>query len=508
MLAMAEGLLTRLRTGLAAHGGESPAAAAERIARSVVALGLSHIALRACDRVGPRARVLGWTRIDNRGQLFIGRDFSVLCTFCGVELATAPGGVLTIGDQVTINFGTLITAAREVRIGDRVSIGPYCVVCDTDVPHPLDGGPEDRGRPIVVEEGAWLAARVTLLPGAHVGAGAVVSAGSVVSGHIPAGSVAAGIPARPLRVAAGNRPRVAANGSPALRALIVSDFVTDELAFRLREEDPPFVEATTESLGEAGAPARAESVERDVDLALVWTTAEGVLPALAELVAGGEASRARLLSEVDAHAQLVARRFARCPCVIVPTWGLAPELRNGRVAGALAAANARLAEQIAALLPAARVLDASRWCARPGAFSAVMRYAANVPFSPQVFADAACDIKDTLRGARGEARSVLVVEAPPGPQDAPAREARADLDRALEALRRRGVAVHLVDAGQGLAAVEALSVPPSRRVLATLDAAARARARELLPELLVPELAADPLSLPSAVRALRAFGDA
>jgi acetyltransferase-like isoleucine patch superfamily enzyme len=40
---------------------------------------------------------------------------------------------------------------------------------------------------------------VTVLPGARIGAGAVIAAGSVVAGEIPAGAVAGGIPARVLK---------------------------------------------------------------------------------------------------------------------------------------------------------------------------------------------------------------------------------------------------------------------------------------------------------------------
>ena len=47
----------------------------------------------------------------------------------------------------------------------------------------------------------WLAVRVTVLPGSKIGAGAVISAGSVVDGEIPAGALAGGVPARVLRAA-------------------------------------------------------------------------------------------------------------------------------------------------------------------------------------------------------------------------------------------------------------------------------------------------------------------
>jgi acetyltransferase-like isoleucine patch superfamily enzyme len=53
--------------------------------------------------------------------------------------------------------------------------------------------------PVVVEDGAWIGACVTLLPGARVGAGSVVGAGSLVVGELPPCVLAVGRPARVVR---------------------------------------------------------------------------------------------------------------------------------------------------------------------------------------------------------------------------------------------------------------------------------------------------------------------
>jgi acetyltransferase-like isoleucine patch superfamily enzyme len=82
-------------------------------------------------------------------------------------------------------------------------VGNYCIIADTDTPGIGEPAPAPFGEPrsVNIGDGAWLAARVTVLPGAQIGAGAVIAAGSVVSGHIPDGAVAGGIPARILRAA-------------------------------------------------------------------------------------------------------------------------------------------------------------------------------------------------------------------------------------------------------------------------------------------------------------------
>jgi acetyltransferase-like isoleucine patch superfamily enzyme len=116
---------------------------------------------------------------------------------------SGPRGSIDIGDSVYINYGSIISAQQSVRIGSNVMIGNYCIVADTETPGIEDplGNPSINPRPVEIGEGAWLAARVTVLPGSRIGAGAVIAAGSVVAGNIPPGSVAGGIPARILRTA-------------------------------------------------------------------------------------------------------------------------------------------------------------------------------------------------------------------------------------------------------------------------------------------------------------------
>lgn len=48
---------------------------------------------------------------------------------------------------------------------------------------------------VVIGERCYLGAGTIVLPGAHIGDGAVIGAGSVVRGEIPAGTIAAGVPA-------------------------------------------------------------------------------------------------------------------------------------------------------------------------------------------------------------------------------------------------------------------------------------------------------------------------
>ena len=160
--------------------------------------------LRTCDIVGANTRTFWRPHIENRGRIVIGHGVRLNSHWAPVELVTGPDGVIEIGDGAYINYGTLVSAQLRVRIGENVMIGNYTIIGDTDVP----GIGEPRRAPLLkacdveIGDGAWLAARVTVLPGARIGERAVIAAGSVVAGEIPPGSVAGGIPARVLRAPA------------------------------------------------------------------------------------------------------------------------------------------------------------------------------------------------------------------------------------------------------------------------------------------------------------------
>jgi acetyltransferase-like isoleucine patch superfamily enzyme len=159
--------------------------------------------LRGCNHVGAKTRTFWRPNIENHGRILIGSRVRLNSNWAAVELVTGPGGVIEIADGVFINYGTLISAHSRVRIGQNVMIGNYSIIADTEIPGIGEppGAPIFEARAVEIGDGAWLAARVTVLPGTRIGAGAIIAAGSVVCGEIPAGAVAGGIPARILRAA-------------------------------------------------------------------------------------------------------------------------------------------------------------------------------------------------------------------------------------------------------------------------------------------------------------------
>lgn len=157
--------------------------------------------LQSCDQVGAKVRVFWRPHIENRGRITLGSRVRLNSNWAPIELVSGPKGVIEIGDGVYINYGSMISARQQVRIGSNVMIGNYCIVADTETPGigDIPQGPSIEPRAVEIGDGAWLAARVTVLPGSRIGANAVIAAGSVVAGDIPEGSIAGGIPARVLR---------------------------------------------------------------------------------------------------------------------------------------------------------------------------------------------------------------------------------------------------------------------------------------------------------------------
>ena len=113
--------------------------------------------------------------------------------------AWGPGSVVQIGDDVGIS-GCSITAMQRVVIGNRVLVGAGALIVDSDA-HPLHPADRIRGgasakSPVEIADDAFIGARAIILKGVHIGQGAVIGAGAVVTSDVPDFMVAAGNPAR------------------------------------------------------------------------------------------------------------------------------------------------------------------------------------------------------------------------------------------------------------------------------------------------------------------------
>lgn len=152
-------------------------------------------------RVGTRVRLRGRPSIINRGEFIVHERTQLVSTTAKLEIVVERGGTLEIGERSLVNFGCSIVAQRHVSIGARCLIGPHCMIMDTSFHHVEPDRRLDpvEPRPISIGRNVWLGARVIVMPGVTIGDDCAIGAGSVVTSDIPAGSLAAGVPARVIR---------------------------------------------------------------------------------------------------------------------------------------------------------------------------------------------------------------------------------------------------------------------------------------------------------------------
>ena len=115
--------------------------------------------------------------------------------------AHIPFHKVEIGNNSGIGPNAVLGA---VRIGDNVMMARDVIVLSKNkvfesriVPMCLQGDTEDN--PVVIGDDVWIGARAIILPGVHIGRGAIVGAGAVVSGDVPEYAIVAGNPARIIR---------------------------------------------------------------------------------------------------------------------------------------------------------------------------------------------------------------------------------------------------------------------------------------------------------------------
>ena len=113
------------------------------------------------------------------------------CSFeSGVRLEVYRDGKLFIGKGTYLNRNVQVIVNESVRIGRGVKIGWDAVIMDTDL-HGHSGQPA-KTKPVVIEDDVWIGCRVLILKGVHVGAGATIAAGAIVTKDVPPRTVVAG----------------------------------------------------------------------------------------------------------------------------------------------------------------------------------------------------------------------------------------------------------------------------------------------------------------------------
>jgi putative colanic acid biosynthesis acetyltransferase WcaF len=105
---------------------------------------------------------------------------------------------LTIGDFTWIGEHAWLDSLAPITIGDNacISQGVYCCTGNHDWTDPAFGLVV---KPIVIEDGAWVGARATVLPGVTVKSHSIVAAGSVIAKDTEPYMIYSGNPAVPVK---------------------------------------------------------------------------------------------------------------------------------------------------------------------------------------------------------------------------------------------------------------------------------------------------------------------
>lgn len=109
---------------------------------------------------------------------------------------------IRIGKGTVLNGECYINAQGGVHIGRYCHVGKGLTIYSSNHNHrskvaiPYDD--VDILKLVSIGDCVWIGANVSLLPGTTIGDGAVIAMGAVVRGDVPAGTVMAGNPARPV----------------------------------------------------------------------------------------------------------------------------------------------------------------------------------------------------------------------------------------------------------------------------------------------------------------------
>ncbi|HTB75764.1 MAG TPA: acyltransferase [Polyangiaceae bacterium] len=144
----------------------------------------AQVELRGTRR-GGRVRCYGRVLVPRPAGIEVGQRSVFLGGMVATELHCREGAELVIGPRSDFNYGVSIVAHESVRIGADCLIASLVHIRDHD---------GRRTGPVKIGVGVWIAYGAVIEPGSTIGDYAVVGAMTVVSGVVPARTLAMGNP--------------------------------------------------------------------------------------------------------------------------------------------------------------------------------------------------------------------------------------------------------------------------------------------------------------------------
>lgn len=159
------------------------------------------------SRIRPVFNVLIGERYISVGEeCYIGKDVQLTATDSFEGQVFSPE--ITIGDNCSIHDYAHVTAINRISIGNNVRTGKNVLITDNahgaSDPTLLETAPNYRPLyskgAVVIEDNVWIGAKSSIMPGVTIGRGAIIGAGSVVTKDIPPYALAAGNPAKVIKI--------------------------------------------------------------------------------------------------------------------------------------------------------------------------------------------------------------------------------------------------------------------------------------------------------------------
>lgn len=132
--------------------------------------------------------------VQKAGEMVVDGNFDM---FGNSYIRVVPGGKLILKGGF-INENVQITAGDVVEIGSGFTCGRDVVIRSYDG-HTICQEGYKVSEPIKIGKHVWIGQGATILKGVTIGDGAIIAAGAIVTKDVPAGCIAAGVPAKVIR---------------------------------------------------------------------------------------------------------------------------------------------------------------------------------------------------------------------------------------------------------------------------------------------------------------------
>ena len=113
----------------------------------------------------------------------------------GADIEVFKNAKLVLGKGIVFNMGSTIICGDKITIGDGVCFGRNVTVRDNSGEHFMSRRTFKNKRPVTIGAHSWLTEQVTVMPGAKIGVGVIISARSLASGKFPNFTLVSGSPA-------------------------------------------------------------------------------------------------------------------------------------------------------------------------------------------------------------------------------------------------------------------------------------------------------------------------